>query len=81
MATLNQTKIRNPKELGKIIRNRRKELGFTQEFFARQVPCSPRFLGEVENGKAGANIATVIKIIMLLGMDMYIEPRDSKLGC
>ena len=42
--------ISNMKELGRAIRDRRKELGYTQAFVADYAGVSTSFLSELENG-------------------------------
>ena len=44
-------RIHDTKELGRAIRARRRELGYTQAFLAEYAGVSASFLSELENGK------------------------------
>ena len=67
--------ITSPAILGAHIRARRKELGYTQEEVAEFNRCSPRFVSELERGKAGANLRQVLEIANSLGIDMLLRDR------
>lgn len=66
------------KELGNLLRLRRKEMGVTQEQAAALCNVSPRFIGEVERGKATAEIGKVLQLIR--GYGLRITICDRKLG-
>ena len=68
-------KISDAEDLGKIMRERRKELGYTQTEFAQICKCSPRFIGELERGVAGGNIKQVIHVCRMLGIDLFAKVR------
>lgn len=68
-------KITDSYDLGKVIRKRRKKLGYTQIQLAKVCKCSPRFIGEIERGIAGGNIKQVLKICHSIGIDIYAKPR------
>ena len=65
-------------QLGKAIRTRRKELGHTQAAVAAFAGCSARYLSELERGKPTAEIGKAFQVIQILGLDLYIEPRDRR---
>ena len=44
-------RILDTRELGNVIRKRRRELGYTQAFLANYAGVSASFLSELENGK------------------------------
>ena len=67
--------ITDMKSLGKAIRNRRKQLGYTQAFLASYAGVSASFLSELENGKETIQINKALLIIQLLGMDLYVGTR------
>lgn len=71
----NEQLIFSPEMLGKHIRARRKELGYTQEEVAEFNRCSPRFISELERGKAGANLRQVLEVVNSLGIDMILRDR------
>ena len=61
--------------LGQIIRNRRKELGYTQAYLSAFTGLSVTFISDVERGKKTAEIEKVIKLLHILGMDLIAERR------
>ena len=63
------------KELGRAIRDRRKELGYTQAFVADYAGVSTSFLSELENGKETIQIGKMLEVISLLGMDICMRRR------
>ena len=67
--------LQDMKSLGKAIRKRRKELGYTQAFLADYAGVSASFLSELENGKETIQAGKMMEIISLLGMDICIRRR------
>lgn len=68
-------KIIDPKSLGKAIRERRKELHYTQAYLSEFTGLSISFISDLERGKATAEIGKAMQIINLLGMDLLVEKR------
>ncbi len=68
-------KLTDAATLGSIIKQRRKELGYTQIQLAQICKCSPRFIGELERGCAGGNIKQVIHVCAMLGIDLFARAR------
>lgn len=68
-------RLRDAEDLGKIMRDRRVELGVTQVQLAQWCKCSPRFIGELERGVAGGNIKQVIRVCRELGIDLFAKVR------
>lgn len=66
-------KINNIEELGKLIKNTRKAQKLTQKDLALVAGMSVRLIVELENGKRGVSIESVIKLCSLLGMKIDIE--------
>jgi len=70
------TQIKTPADLGTMIRARRRALGIaTLEEFALMTGHSVRFLSEVERGKEGAAIGTVMQLATKLGIDLFARER------
>ena len=67
--------IRSAAELGAEIRRKRKELGYTQSFLAEYAGISTSFLSDLENGKETIQINKLMKVVGLLGMDLYVASR------
>lgn len=68
-------KITDTKTLGQMIRLRRKELHYTQAFLAEFTGLSASFISDVEQGKATAEIEKVLRLIQILGLDVFVEKR------
>jgi transcriptional regulator with XRE-family HTH domain len=68
-------KISDAKDLGNAIRNRRKELGYTQKYISEYTGFSASFLSELENGKETAEIGRALMVVSVLGLDIEIEAR------
>ena len=68
-------KITDSEELGNIIRNRRKELKYTQAFLSEYTGLSVSFISDVERGKTTVEIGKVIQLISILGLDININVR------
>lgn len=69
------TRVYTTKDLGREIRARRKDLGYTQAFLAEYAGISTSFLSELENGKETVQLNKLMDVISLLGMDLYIVRR------
>ena len=57
-------------ELGKRIRARRTELGWTQDELAQKAGISKGFLSDLENGKRGTGADTLLDIARVLGVSL-----------
>ena len=68
-------KIIDSKSLGAAIRKRRKELNYTQAFVSDATGLSITFISDIERGKPTAEIEKTIKLIHILGMDIFVESR------
>ena len=67
--------ITDSKKLGNIIKNKRKELGYTQSYVSEYTGLSISFISDVENGKKTVELGKVIQLLNILGLDMKIESR------
>ena len=70
-------KIFEAKDLGQLIKVRRKELGYTQEYLAMAMGISPRLIGEIEKGKKTVGIQKVLNLAINLGIDLTASVRGS----
>jgi HTH-type transcriptional regulator/antitoxin HipB len=59
-------RIRNPAELGGLIRNRRRQLGIEQSALADKVGVSRQWIIEIEKGKPRAAIGLVLRTLTAL---------------
>lgn len=68
--------VRSTADIGAIIRSRRRELGYTQAEFANRVGVGTTYLSNLENGKETAEIGKALHILMMLGLDLFVEARS-----
>ncbi|MER3443968.1 MAG: hypothetical protein C4333_07520 [Meiothermus sp.] len=57
-----------PEELGRMIQNRRKQLGYTLRELAERAELSAPFLSQVEKGSTTPSVASMVKIARALGV-------------
>lgn len=50
-------------------------MGYTQADISEFTGLSISFLSDLENGKKTAELDKAISVAMLLGMDLFLEPR------
>ncbi|MBX3205274.1 MAG: helix-turn-helix transcriptional regulator [Labilithrix sp.] len=65
--------VRTPKDLGQLIRARRRELGLDQRTLAARVGVSRLWVIEFEQGKPRAEIGLVLRT--LLALDLHLDVR------
>lgn len=65
-------------ELGKLVRQARKQAALDQETTADLVGVGVRFLSEVERGKPSARLGLVLKVLERLGLEVWVSPRGWK---
>ena len=68
-------KVTDSKSLGQAIRERRKDLNYTQAYLADFTGLSVSFISDLERGKPTAEIEKTIRLINILGMDVFVEKR------
>ena len=68
--------IPDAKSFGKAIRQRRKDLGYTQAFLSDFSGFSVSFISDLENGKSTAELGKSIYLANLLGLDCSLTPRS-----
>ena len=68
-------KITDSEELGNIIRNRRKELKYTQAFLSEYTGLSVSFISDVEIYNPAGELKQVMQLISILGLDININVR------
>ncbi len=67
--------ITDAKTFGQALRQRRKELGYTQNYLAEFTGFSVSFISDLERGKATAELGKAIFLANLLGLDITIVSR------
>ena len=61
--------------LGGAIRNRRKELGLTQQVAAELAGVSAKFLRDLEHGKPSVQLDKVLAVLDVLGLELTAAVR------
>lgn len=67
--------IRTPRELGHLIRDRRRQAGLTQERLATRIGVSRKWIIDIESGKRTAELTLVLRTLKALGIDLDARPR------
>ncbi|ABQ54212.1 TPA: helix-turn-helix transcriptional regulator [Legionella pneumophila] len=57
-------------KIGKLIRDTRKEKGYSQEDFASQAQLGRTYMGRIERGEQNMTIQTLIQIALILGVEV-----------
>lgn len=60
--------IQTVEDLGKVVRQARKEAGINQDQLAAVAGVGVRFLGELEKGKETIQLGLVLKVLDVLGL-------------
>ena len=68
-------KIKDSTSFGQAIRDRRKELGYTQQHFSEMTGLSVSFLSDLERGKRTAELDKAFYVASMLSMNIYLESR------
>ena len=66
-------RLRTPKDLGALIRQSRRELGFNQQALAERVGVSRQWIVEVEQGKPRAELGLVLRALDVLGLRLTAQ--------
>jgi HTH-type transcriptional regulator/antitoxin HipB len=70
--------LRTPKDIGAIIRERRRSLGLDQGALARKVGVSRLWINQVEGGKPGASLNLVLRTLSAIGVDLIANTGEAK---
>jgi len=60
---------------GMVVKERRKQLGYTQAYISEVTGISTSFISDLENGKKTAELGKAIFIANLLGLDIEMKVR------
>lgn len=61
--------------MGIALRNRRKEMGYTQAFLSEFSGLSVSFISDAENGKNTVELGRILYLANLLGLDFEVNGR------
>ncbi|MGH7647461.1 MAG: helix-turn-helix domain-containing protein [Gemmatimonadaceae bacterium] len=67
--------IRTPRDLGHLIRDRRRQAALTQERLATQIGVSRKWIIDIERGKRTAELTLVLRTLKALGIELDARPR------
>jgi HTH-type transcriptional regulator/antitoxin HipB len=72
--------VRNLKDLGAVIRDRRRHLRLDQRALAERVGVSRQWIVEAEHGKPRASVGLILRTLEALGLNLAIDeaPADSQ---
>lgn len=62
-------------DMGSLLKERRKKLGYTQEQVASSLGYSPRLVGEIERGRGTVGFDRVVNYATSLGLDIAAFER------
>ena len=68
-------RITDTKSFGSAVRNRRKELKYTQGYLAEVTGLSVSFISDLERGKETAELGKALLIANCLGLDVITQAR------
>ena len=68
--------LKTPSDLGNVIRQRRKALGWDQARLAYETGVSRQWIIEIEKGKARAELQLVLRVFNVLGIELNASPRQ-----
>ena len=63
---------------GQILKQRRKEMKYTQSYISDLTGFSVSFISDLENGKPTAELGKAIYLANVLGLDIEVKSRGSK---
>lgn len=71
------THVTHVKDIGQLVRQRRKDAGLTLKDAAGMAGVGVRFLSELERGKATLQLGLVIEVLQLFGLELHVNTRGA----
>lgn len=71
------TLVQTSADIGHLVRRERLRQGLTQMSLAERLGATQRWISEIENGKASAEIGRVLRCIQALGLEIGIGSPDT----
>ncbi|HPX71857.1 MAG TPA: helix-turn-helix transcriptional regulator [Acholeplasmataceae bacterium] len=62
----------NAKQIGNLVRNKRKELGITQAYLAAVANTGVRFISDLENGKPTVELEKTLHVLRVLNIKLGV---------
>ena len=69
--------IRTPKEIGLLIRDRRRQLDLTQDQLAQRIGVSRPWIVQLEQGKETAQLGMVLSVLNDLDVPLHVDPPSA----
>ena len=69
--------IASPPDLGRLVKQRRQQLGLTQADLALASGTGVRFISDLENGKATCQSGRSLQVLAALGLRLFVHLTDS----
>ncbi len=69
-------KIENTKDLAKLLKNRREELGISQKELAKLCNLSHNGISKLEKAEREAKLSTLLKLGKFLGLELLIKIEE-----
>lgn len=66
----------NSKEIGRLIREKRKQLGLNQSELALSAGTATRFISDLENGKPSCQLEKTLSVLKTLGLKIVVTPNN-----
>jgi HTH-type transcriptional regulator/antitoxin HipB len=70
--------IRNPRELGYLVKENRKKGGLTQAQLAARVGVSRKWIIDLESGKRTSDLRLVLRALNSVGIDLDAQQRTTR---
>jgi HTH-type transcriptional regulator / antitoxin HipB len=67
---------RSSKQLGNLIRSRRKTLNLTQSILADKTGLRQATISQIETGSGSTKIDTILKVVAMLDLDLSVGDRQ-----
>lgn len=68
--------IYSTRSLGKLIKQKRREMKMTQREFAEIVDLHRTYLGAIERGEKNVTLETLIKLLDHLDLDLFLKKHE-----
>ena len=72
--------VRSAKQLGAIIREKRRSRGMSQQKLADLTGTGQKTISAIENGHEGATLETVFRLLAAMQLEISFSPRDIGIG-
>lgn len=71
------TPITSAKDLGCVLKMRRKKLGLTQIEAGKKINLTQKTVSNIENGRPGVQLETLFRLMSALNLEIHLESRDT----